>query len=84
MSRIIVTLTDRMNSFEYDVEVPTDLIYEELVDDIAQTIMAYNPSLIFKTMKTSLIIPKLGMKKMNQGETLDQIGVLNGDYVIIE
>ena len=84
MNRIIVTVTDRQASFSYDLEVPSDLEFEKLIDDIVQTLMSYNPDLMFHTMKTSLYIPKLKMKKMEKGESLDSIGVFSGDYLVIE
>lgn len=83
MNKVIITLQDDNNSFAYDLELPTDLEFEKLIDDIVQTIISYNPNLFYQTMKTSLIIPKLEMKKMQNGETLEQLGVYNGDYLII-
>lgn len=83
MSKIIVTLTDEKESFAYDLELPTDLENEKLVDDIVQTIISYNPDLMFQTMRTKLIIPKLNMKEMKNDETLEELGVFNGDYLII-
>lgn len=84
MNKAIVTLKDERESFAYDLELPTDLEYEKLIDDIVQTIISYNPELLYQTLKTRLIIPKLGMKEMQMGETLEQLGVFNGDYLIIK
>lgn len=81
--KIIVTLTDIKNSFMYDLELPTDLEYEKLIDDIVQTIISYNPDLAYQTMKTKLSIPKLMMREMTAGETLDSVGIFNGDYLVI-
>lgn len=84
MKKIIVTLTDNRNTFSYDLELPTDLDYDNLFDDIVQTIISYNPSLMFQTMKSKLVIPKLNMKQMQSGETLEALGVFNGDYLVIK
>lgn len=83
MAQIIITLTDIKNSFMYDLELPIDLEYEKLIDDIIQTIISYNPDLAYQTMKTKLFVPKLMMKEMQNGETLESIGVFNGDYLVI-
>lgn len=84
MNKVIVTLTDEKNSFSYDLELPTDLELDNLIDDIVQTIISYNPGLMFQTMKSKLIIPKLNMKEMQSGETLESLGVFNGDYLVIK
>ena len=83
MQHIIVTLTDINHSFMYDLELPTDLVYEKLIDDIIQTIISYNPDLAYNTSASKLIIPKLMMKEMQIGETLESAGIFNGDYLII-
>ena len=83
MAQIIITLTDAKNSFMYDLELPTDLEYEKLLDDIIQTIISYNPDLAYQTMKSKLFVPKLMMKEMQNGQTLESIGVFNGDYLVI-
>ncbi|MCH5314365.1 MAG: hypothetical protein J1E81_00520 [Eubacterium sp.] len=83
MSKVIITLTDEKMSFAYDLELPADLEYEKVIDDIVQTIISFNPDLMYQTMKTKLIIPKLNMREMQNGETLENLGVFNGDYLII-
>lgn len=83
MAHIIVTLTDVNKSFMYDLELPIDLEYEKLFDDIIQTIISYNPDLHYQTMNSKLIVPKLMMKEMQSGQTLESIGVFNGDYLLI-
>ncbi|MGN1419676.1 MAG: EsaB/YukD family protein [Acutalibacteraceae bacterium] len=84
MSKVIITLEDEKKSFAYDLELPTDLEYDKLIDDIVQTIISYNPDLMYQTNKTKLFIPKLKMKEMKSGETLDELGIFNGDYLIIQ
>lgn len=84
MRKVIVTLRNDRNSFSYDLELPTDLEFDNLMDDIVQTVIAYNPEVLFKTAETKLIIPKLGMREMQSGETLEDLGVLNGDYLMIK
>ena len=83
MSKIIITLTDEKKSFAYDLELPTDLENEKLIDDIVQTIISYNPELMYQTMNTKLYVPKLNMREINKDETLDDLGIFNGDYLII-
>lgn len=84
MNKVIVTLWDDKNSFSYDLELPTDLEFDNLIDDIVQTIIAYNPEVMFRTAETKLIIPKLMMREMRSGETLKDLGILNGDYLVIK
>ncbi len=84
MNMIIITLTNPNRSFEYDLEVPNDLECEKLIDDIIQTIICYNPELMYTTLQSNLYIPKAHMRKLQTGETLEQAGVFNGDYLIIE
>lgn len=83
MNKVIITLRDARNSFSYDLELPTDLKYENLIDDLVQTIISYNPSLMFQASRVRLIIPRINMTEMKNGETLEMLGVLNGDYLLI-
>lgn len=82
MARIIITLTDSNQTFAYDLEVPTDLEYEALLDDIVQTIISYNPDLTYQPTRCRLHIPKLG-RMMQNGETPESVGLWNGDYLSI-
>lgn len=84
MNKVIVTLRDDKNSFSYDLELPIDLEFDNLMDDIVQTITAYNPNLMFRTSETKLVFPKLMMREMQSGETLEDLGILNGDYLVIK
>lgn len=83
MARIIITLTNRINAFSYDLEAPTDLECHKLIDDIVQTIISYNPDLSYNPNKSKLFLPKLN-SYISPYQTLEDAGVYNGDYLIIE
>lgn len=82
-NKIIITLTDADKTFCYDLEVPVDLEGVKLVDDIVQTIISYNPSLLYGKFESKLFIPK-NRRYLSDNETLEQRGVFNGDYLIIK
>lgn len=84
MSKIIITLTNKKRNFEYDLEVPVDLEYKNLIDDIIQTVISFNPDLRFIPAKSRLIIVKHNFLEMHDGDTLESLGVFNGDYLLLE
>lgn len=81
-NKIIITLTDAEKTFYYDLEVPVDLEGFKLTDDVVQTIISYNPSLLYRKFESKLFIPKL-RRYLSDSETLEERGVFNGDYLII-
>ena len=81
--RIIVTLSDD-ETFEFDLEVPADLESEKLIDDIIQTIVSFDPDLTYDKRSSALLIPKMGMSEIKNGQTLRQAGIVNGDYLILK
>lgn len=83
MANITVTVSDKNQSFMYDMQVPTDLEFEKLVDDLVQAIIGCNPALAYQPQRTRIFIPKLMMREMTYGETLEDLGVFNGDYLLI-
>lgn len=79
---IIITLMDEKKTFSYDLEVPADLDGDKLTDDIVQTIISFNPDLTYRTMNSCIYIPKIN-KVIESKDTLEGLGVFNGDYLII-
>lgn len=82
MNQIIVTVVDLKASRQYDVEVPTDLELEKLLDDIVQTLICYEPELSYSLNRTVLYSPKKG-KNLDSSKNLKEEGIWNGDYLIL-
>jgi uncharacterized ubiquitin-like protein YukD len=83
MKNIIVTVTNDQGNYYYDIEVPVDLTVDKLTDDMVQTLNGYNPSLYLKEHDMELICDRTG-HKLEQDKTLEQLGVRNGDYIVMK
>ena len=80
MQHIIITVRDHETRRDFDLEVPVNIPGEQLVDDITQALYGYDPFLVWDVNKTVLYDPK--RKKLVRGDqTLDDAGVVNGDYL---
>jgi uncharacterized ubiquitin-like protein YukD len=82
MKKIIVTVQDKAGTFEYDMELPTDLTADKLTDDVVQTLNGCDPNIIFSADSTVLYSRRLG-RSIGREETLAQAGVWNGDVLFI-
>ncbi len=82
MKNIILTVTDIPKSIFYDIEVPTDLTFDKLKDDIVETLNGYNPELMLKNATTEFLCNRTG-KQIQVDETLEDAGIWNGDYITI-
>ena len=82
MSSIIVTITDEKKSFYYDLDVPSDLVAEKLVQDIVETLNGLNPILMLSHFGTSLVCSRT-QKRVHPNETLSDAHIRNGDYIIL-
>lgn len=82
MDTIIVTVTDKKSSFFQDLEVPTDLTVDKLRDDIVQTLNGYRPELYLDSFSTKIFSGRLG-RQLADTETLGEVGVWNGDYLML-
>lgn len=83
MENIIVTVTNQMRSFFYDIEVPTNLTIDKLKEDIVEALNGYNPNL-FLSAATSKILCNRTNHLLEDDETLESAGVWNGDYLTIK
>ena len=82
MSKIIITLTNPRRDFSFDLEVPTDEPLEKLHSDIIEVLCTQNPEFMAYSTRVRLYIPRI-QRYMLPGETLDDCGVLNGDYLLL-
>ena len=85
MAKIIITLTDKNNSFSYDIEVPNDVEADKLLTDITAAIIGFDNKIPFNIDSSlNLIAPKNGMHPIDNSKTLLEVGVFNGDYILLE
>ena len=82
MKNIILTVTDIPKSVFFDIEVPTDQIFDQLKDDMIETLNGYDPNLRLKNTTTEFLCNRTG-KQIQANETLETAGVWNGDYITI-
>ena len=80
MERIIITITERIYGYSYDLEVPTNLRIDMLLDDITQTLMGYNPQYNFNLDYVQLISRRMN-RILSENKTLDEESVWNGDIL---
>jgi hypothetical protein len=82
MKQCILTICDQKTKARFDVELPTDLEIEKLLDDLTQALEGYQPSLSWNLSQTALWSPRLERQLAPQA-TLEDEGVWNGDYLYI-
>lgn len=80
MKDIIITITDMKKRAFYDVEVPTDMEFGKLREDIVNSLNGYDPELMLNPARTEFLCYRTGRQVM-AGETLATAGVWNGDYL---
>ena len=81
MEQIIVTVCDRPSGYRQDMEIPTGVPAKQLLDDITQALMGYEPSLRWDLSQIALSVPRLGL--LEESETALEAGVRNGEYLYI-
>lgn len=82
MDQIIVTVVDLKERHQYDVEVPTELELEKLLDDIVQTLIYHRPELSYSLNRTVLYSPRKG-SVLDLKSNLKKEGIRNGEYLIL-
>lgn len=83
MDTVIITLTNKKNSFSFDLEIPMDVTVGKLKEDLYETITVYNPELyIRQPADFKLYCNRLG-KCFDTDNTLRQEGIWNGDIITI-
>ena len=79
---VIVTVSDTMKIFDYDLELPTGEDSRSLASDIAQVLKAYDPTRIKFGPPYQLFCQRLN-RVLTDGETLADAGVWSGDRLVI-
>lgn len=82
MKKIIITITDTQKTDFYDLEVPTDVIFEKLKKDIVDTLNGYIGGLHLEAERVAFISNRTG-KQLSENDTLEEAGVWNGDYITV-
>lgn len=82
MESIIITVTNQSKSYLYDLEVPINVTLSKLKSDIIDAMNGHNPSLRLNATDVTLFCNRLGCK-LHSDETLESVGVWNGDYITI-
>lgn len=79
---VVVTVTTRNRSFQYDLELPTDQMVVTLKKDIMEALNTYDSTLGLGG-EIRLVNPRTN-QPLTDYATLDMLGVWTGDYIIIE
>lgn len=82
MESLIVTVSDRNRSFFIDLEIPSDLVWEKLSEDVVETLNGYRPELSLPVLGTAFMCMRL-KEILPDDKTLREAGIWNGDYLII-
>ena len=82
MDSIIVTVTDALKCYSYDIEVPTNVSADRLKRDIVEALNGYNSYLLLKADFIELYCDRLG-RNLEVDETFESAGVWNGDYITL-
>lgn len=82
METIIVTVTNARNSFSVDLEVPTNLAWSKLAEDVVDTLNGGMPELNLTVYGHSFFCQRL-RKPLEEKQTLREAGVWNGDYLVV-
>lgn len=81
MKEIIVTLTDKQESFSLDVEIPVDITIDKLACDISEILIRHGLHLENEKRKTELYHNR--RKMLLKDGTADSEGIWNGDYITV-
>ncbi len=76
MDRIIITVKEQQSRMEFDLEVPTNVVIEQLFDDIIQTILGAQPTLSIEESRSKLVT--VNGRELGEMKTLDEEGIKNG------
>ncbi len=82
MKQIIITIRDRQNRFQMDLEVPVDQPGAKVTEDVIEFLNFTNPELRFNAYYHGLYLERQ-KRILKDKETLAQAGVLNGDYITV-
>ena len=82
MKSIIITIQDKNHKFQYDLDVPTNVLGESLKGQIFETLDEYVPEYYLDRKYHTLYLNKQ-RRELQDNETLGQAGVMNGDYLTI-
>ncbi len=79
---IIVTVTDRNRSFYIDLEIPANLVWKKLAQDIIETLNGYRPEISLFPYDTKFM-NKRTRRILPDEKTAEESGVWNGDYLVV-
>ena len=81
MQTVMITLRDQGGRFAYDLELPYDQEAQLLAPQVVQALHAYNRRLELSGTE-QLYVPR-ERRILAPNETLAQVGVRNGDYLVL-
>ncbi len=82
MQKIIVTVTDKENTFFLDMELPTEYPVKKMCPSIVKLLNQNQSKKVFKVQGFFLGSSKK-KKIISPERTLEQAGIWNGDYIIV-
>ena len=80
MDQLMVTLCDKRTGKQYDIEVPAELDVGRLLDDIAQALQGFDPSVYWNLSDMWMRSVRMQMY-LHRDRSLYEQGVWNGDYL---
>jgi len=79
MQSMIITIRNKSNTFQYDIEVPSDIDGYKLMTDLTEGLANIRPDIDCSPDYHGLYIDRLG-RFLGKNETLSEAGVRNGDF----
>ena len=82
MKPVIITLVDRQNHVQYDLELPVDVRINDLLDDVIQTLNSSDGYYRRQPEYMEFFAPRMN-RVLDRRRTLWEEAVWNGDYLYL-
>ena len=82
MDNIIITVKDEQDSFACDMEIPTTVPMNLVIEQLIGNLSLLNPSYPFYSKKWSFVCSRTN-QKISKDFTAQDCGIWNGDYLIM-
>lgn len=83
MDNIIITVIDEYDSFSFDMEIPSTVPMDLVIEQLIGNLSLLNPSYPFYHKRWSFICSRTNQKISNYS-TAQECGIWNGDYLIMK
>lgn len=82
MENIIITVKDEHDAFSCDMEIPSTVPMNSVIEQLIGSLSLLNPSYPFYRKRWSFICSRTN-QKISNNLTAQECGIWNGDYLIM-